>query len=88
MRTYAYVNAENCSMKTLGRILHFADRDTMDIPALGRCTVEKVVAAGLADLFQLTRKDVLTLNPNAVTIVLELCSKMRRSYFYVLLYFM
>ena len=57
------VNA-NCPAKLQGTILHFASRHVMDIDGLGEALVNQLTERGLvknvADLYQLTKDDLLT----------------------------
>ncbi|MGA7683790.1 MAG: NAD-dependent DNA ligase LigA [Terriglobales bacterium] len=58
------VNA-NCPAKLQGTILHFASRHVMDIDGLGEALVNQLTERGLvknvADLYRLTKEDLLTL---------------------------
>jgi len=58
------VNA-NCPAKLQGTILHFASRHVMDIDGLGESLVNQLTERGLvrnvADLYRLTKADLLTL---------------------------
>jgi DNA ligase (NAD+) len=58
------VNA-NCPAKLQGTILHFASRHVMDIDGLGESLVNQLTEKGLvqnvADLYKLTKKDLLGL---------------------------
>jgi DNA ligase (NAD+) len=58
------VNA-NCPAKLQGTILHFASRHVMDIDGLGEALVNQLTERGLvknvADLYRLTKDDLLTL---------------------------
>ena len=58
------VNA-NCPAKLQGSILHFASRHVMDIDGLGEALVSHLTERGLvrnvADLYRLTKNDLLTL---------------------------
>jgi DNA ligase (NAD+) len=58
------VNA-NCPAKLQGAILHFASRHVMDIDGLGEALVNQLTERGLvknvADLYRLTKDDLLTL---------------------------
>ena len=58
------VNA-NCPAKLQGTILHFASRHVMDIDGLGEALVNQLTDRGLvknvADLYRLTKADLLTL---------------------------
>ena len=58
------VNA-NCPAKLQGTILHFASRHVMDIDGLGESLVNQLTERGLvknvADLYRLTKDDLLTL---------------------------
>ncbi len=58
------VNA-NCPAKLQGTILHFASRHVMDIDGLGEALVNQLTAGSLvknvADLYRLTKDDLLTL---------------------------
>lgn len=58
------VNA-NCAAKLQGTILHFASRHVMDIDGLGEALVSQLAERGLvknvADLYRLTKADLLTL---------------------------
>jgi len=58
------VNA-NCPAKLLGTILHFASRHVMDIDGLGEALVNQLTERGLvknvADLYRLTKDDLLQL---------------------------
>ena len=59
------VNA-NCPAKLQGTILHFASRHVMDIDGLGEALVNQLTERGLvknvADLYRLTKDDLLTLD--------------------------
>lgn len=52
-----------CAGKNLGRLLHFARRDAMDIAGVGTKTASKLLDAGLvvrlADIFKLTLEDIM-----------------------------
>src|SRR5246500_2418914 len=58
------VNA-NCPAKLLGTILHFASRGVMNIDGMGEALVTQLTERGLvknvADIFDLTKKDLLSL---------------------------
>jgi DNA ligase (NAD+) len=58
------VNA-NCPAKLQGTVLHFASRHVMDIDGLGEALVNQLTERGLvknvADLYRLTKDDLLTL---------------------------
>lgn len=58
------VNA-NCAAKLQGTILHFASRHVMDIDGLGEALVSQLTERGMvrnvADLYRLTKDDLLTL---------------------------
>lgn len=55
-----------CPPQVRIRIEHFASRDAMDIDGLGSAVVDQLVTAGLirsfADLYKLTKEDLLTLD--------------------------
>lgn len=61
---YRCVNA-NCPAKLLGTILHFASRGVMNIDGMGESLVNQLIERGLvknvADIYDLTKKDLLTL---------------------------
>ena len=61
---YRCVNA-NCPAKLLGTILHFASRGVMNIDGMGEALVaqliEKVLVKNVADIYDLTKKDLLSL---------------------------
>jgi len=61
---YRCVNA-NCPAKLLGTILHFASRGIMNIDGMGESLVNQLIERGLvknvADIYDLTKKDLLTL---------------------------
>jgi DNA ligase (NAD+) len=61
---YRCINA-NCPAKLLGTILHFASRGVMNIDGMGESIVNQLIASGLvknvADIYALTKKDLLTL---------------------------
>src|SRR6201997_4071879 len=61
---YRCVNA-NCPAKLLGTILHFASRGVMNIDGMGESLVNQLIEKGLvknvADIFDLTKKDLLSL---------------------------
>ena len=58
------VNA-NCPAKLMGTILHFASRGVMNIDGMGESLVAQLIDRGLvrnvADIYQLTKKDLLSL---------------------------
>jgi DNA ligase (NAD+) len=62
---YRCVNA-NCPAKLLGTILHFASRGVMNIDGMGESLVTQLIDRGLvknvADIYSLTRKDLLSLD--------------------------
>jgi len=62
---YRCVNA-NCPAKLLGTILHFASRGVMNIDGMGEALVTQLTERGLvknvADIYQLTKKDLLSLD--------------------------
>lgn len=64
-RLFVCTAGDKCSAQAYGRISHFAGRQAMNIQGLGPRTIQKLVDAGLivivADLFRLTRDDILTL---------------------------
>jgi DNA ligase (NAD+) len=61
---YRCVNA-NCPAKLLGTILHFASRGLMNIDGMGESLVNQLIERGLvknvADIYDLTKKDLLSL---------------------------
>jgi DNA ligase (NAD+) len=61
---YRCVNA-NCPAKLLGSILHFASRGVMNIDGMGEALVTQLTDRGLvknvADIYKLTKKDLLSL---------------------------
>src|SRR5216683_309603 len=61
---YRCVNA-NCPAKLLGTILHFASRGVMNIDGMGESLVTQLIERGLvknvADIYKLTKKDLLSL---------------------------
>src|SRR5438105_5520014 len=61
---YRCVNA-NCPAKLLGTILHFASRGVMNIDGMGEALVTQLIEKGLvknvADIYDLTKKDLLGL---------------------------
>jgi DNA ligase (NAD+) len=61
---YRCVNA-NCPAKLLGTILHFASRGVMNIDGMGESLVNQLIERGLvknvADIYDLTKKDLLNL---------------------------
>jgi DNA ligase (NAD+) len=61
---YRCVNA-NCPAKLLGTILHFASRGVMNIDGMGDSLVNQLIEKGLvkdvADIYKLTKKDLLGL---------------------------
>ncbi len=61
---YRCVNA-NCPAKLLGTILHFASRGVMNIDGMGESLVNQLIEKGLvknvADIYDLTKKDLLGL---------------------------
>lgn len=61
---YRCVNA-NCPAKLIGTILHFASRGVMNIDGMGESLVNQLIERGLvknvADIYDLTKKDLLTL---------------------------
>lgn len=62
---YTCKNNYACTGQTLGRLIHFASRDAMDIQLMGKKTAQRLVSAGLvvvvADIFRLTLDDILSL---------------------------
>jgi len=62
---YRCVNA-NCPAKLLGTILHFASRGVMNIDGMGESLVNQLIEHGLvknvADIYDLTKKDLLSLD--------------------------
>jgi DNA ligase (NAD+) len=61
---YRCVNA-NCPAKLVGTILHFASRGVMNIDGMGEALVDQLIERGLvknvADIYALTKKDLLSL---------------------------
>lgn len=61
---YRCVNA-NCPAKLVGTILHYASRGVMNIDGMGESLVNQLIEHGLvknvADIYDLTKKDLLTL---------------------------
>jgi DNA ligase (NAD+) len=61
---YRCVNA-NCPAKLLGTILHFASRGVMNIDGMGESLVNQLIDKGLvknvADIYDLSKKDLLSL---------------------------
>ena len=55
-----------CPAQLLRNLIHFASRDAMDIDGLGEAMITALVEAGLvsspADLYRLTREEILTLD--------------------------
>jgi DNA ligase (NAD+) len=62
---YRCVNA-NCPAKLLGTILHFASRGVMNIDGMGESLVTQLIGKGLvknvADIYDLSKKDLLSLD--------------------------
>ena len=62
---YRCVNA-NCPAKLQGTILHFASRGVMNIDGMGESLVNQLIERGLvknvADIYDLTKKDLLSLD--------------------------
>jgi len=62
---YRCVNA-NCPAKLMGTILHFASRGVMNIDGMGESLVQQLLERGLvknvADIYDLTKKDLLSLD--------------------------
>ena len=62
---YRCVNA-NCPAKLMGTILHFASRGVMNIDGMGESLVNQLIERGLvknvADIYDLTKKDLLSLD--------------------------
>ena len=62
---YSCVNA-NCPAKLLGTILHFASRGVMNIDGMGESLVAQLIERDLvknvADIYDLTKKDLLSLD--------------------------
>jgi DNA ligase (NAD+) len=62
---YRCVNA-NCPAKLLGTILHFASRGVINIDGMGESLVSQLIERGLvknvADIYALTKKDLLSLD--------------------------
>jgi DNA ligase (NAD+) len=62
---YRCVNA-NCPAKLMGTILHFASRGVMNIDGMGESLVSQLIDKGLvknvADIYDLTKKDLLGLD--------------------------
>jgi DNA ligase (NAD+) len=62
---YRCVNA-NCPAKLLGTILHFSSRGVMNIDGMGESLVNQLIERGLvknvADIYDLTKKDLLSLD--------------------------
>jgi len=62
---YRCVNA-NCPAKLVGTILHFASRGVMNIDGMGESLVHQLIEKGLvknvADIYDLTKKDLLSLD--------------------------
>ncbi len=62
---YRCVNA-NCPAKLVGTILHFASRGVMNIDGMGESLVTQLIDRGLvknvADIYDLTKKDLLSLD--------------------------
>ena len=62
---YRCVNA-NCPAKLMGTILHFASRGVMNIDGMGEALVTQLIAKGLvknvADIYDLTKKDLVSLD--------------------------
>jgi DNA ligase (NAD+) len=61
---YRCINA-NCPAKLLGTILHFASRGVMNIDGMGESLVAQLIERGfvknVADIYDLTKKDLLSL---------------------------
>jgi DNA ligase (NAD+) len=61
---YRCVNA-NCPAKLMGTILHFASRGVMNIDGMGESLVSQLIDKGLvknvADIYELSKKDLLSL---------------------------
>jgi DNA ligase (NAD+) len=62
---YRCVNA-NCPAKLMGTILHFASRGVMNIDGMGESLVNQLIERGLvknvADIYSLSKKDLLSLD--------------------------
>lgn len=80
---YVCKNGSTCSAQTLGRLIHFAGRNAMDIRGLGRKTAEKLVTSGyvivMADLYRLTVSDLLSLEGFAEQSATMLLSSIKES---------
>ena len=79
---YRCVNA-NCPAKLLGTILHFASRGVMNIDGMGEALVTQLIDRGLvknvADIYDLTKKDLLSLERFADKSAQNILSEIERS---------
>ena len=75
------VNKGKCNSQTLGRVIHFASRNAMDITGLGKKTAQKLVEIGLisslADVFRMTLDDILSLEGFANKSSASLCENIQ-----------
>lgn len=73
---YFCKNHLTCTAQSLGRLLHFAGKDAMDIQTLGKKTAQRLVSEGLvivlADVFRLTVDDIMSLEGFAERSALKL----------------
>ncbi len=79
---YRCVNA-NCPAKLLGTILHFASRGVMNIDGMGESLVTQLIDRGLvknvADIYDLTKKDLLSLERFADKSAQNILDEIRKS---------
>jgi DNA ligase (NAD+) len=79
---YRCVNA-NCPAKLLGTILHFASRGVMNIDGMGEALVNQLIERGLvknvADIYDLTKKDLLSLERFADKSAQNILDEIKRS---------
>ena len=85
---YYCLNSENCKQQIIGSIQHFVSRNAMDIDGLGGETIFLLYESGLiksiADLYDLTKKDLIPLNRMAkksVSNILEGLEKSKKQSF-------
>jgi DNA ligase (NAD+) len=79
---YRCVNA-NCPAKLMGTILHFASRGVMNIDGMGESLVTQLIDRGLvknvADIYSLTKKDLLSLERFAEKSAQNILDEIERS---------
>lgn len=76
-------NSLSCRGQLVGRLIHYASRDAMDIAGLGRKTVQELVARGMvksiADLYRLSVEDLRQIEGFGAKSAQQLCDAIQHA---------